>query len=75
MADVRESHQVLFIDDLCRELRVARRTVEKLRRCGTFPIPEMPALDKRPRWSRDAVDVFRQTEKHGEAVRRLRRVR
>lgn len=49
---------VLFIDDLCRELRVARTTVEKLRRHRCFPIPEMRSLDKRPRWTRAAVDAF-----------------
>lgn len=50
---------VCFIDDLCRVLRVSRTTVEKLRRHQVFPIPELlPALDKRPRWSRDAVQAF-----------------
>jgi hypothetical protein len=66
---------VLFIDDICRELRVGRRTVEKLRRHGSFPIPELPSIDKRPRWSRQAVDAFLQTAEHGASIRRIRRVR
>lgn len=49
---------VLFIDDLVRELRVSRSTIEKLRRFGCFPIKEIPSLDKRPRWSRAAVQAF-----------------
>lgn len=50
---------VLFIDDICRELRVSRRTVERLRSHGCFPIPEMLSLDARPRWSREAVERFK----------------
>jgi predicted DNA-binding transcriptional regulator AlpA len=50
--------RVLFLDDLCAELQVSRRTVERLRRHGAFPIPELPSLDKRPRWSRVAVDAY-----------------
>ncbi len=49
---------VYFIEDVCRELRVSRSTVERLRRHGCFPIPELPALDKRPRWSAEAVKGF-----------------
>lgn len=49
---------VCFIADLCRILGVSRTTVEKLRRHRAFPIPELPALDKRPRWSGAAVRAF-----------------
>lgn len=49
---------VLFIPDLCRVLGISRSTVEKLRRHGCFPIPELPPLDKRPRWGRLAVEQF-----------------
>lgn len=46
---------VCFIEDVCRELRISRRTLERLRRHGAFPIRELPSLDKRPRWSRDSL--------------------
>jgi hypothetical protein len=49
---------VLFIEDICARLRVSRNTVLRLRRHGAFPIPELPALDKRPRWSRQAVERY-----------------
>lgn len=49
---------VLFLDDLCRELRISRRTIERLRRHRCFPIPELPSLDKRPRWSATAVAAY-----------------
>ena len=42
---------VLFIDDLARVLRTSRSTIERRRRAGTFPIPELPGIDGRPRWS------------------------
>ena len=50
---------VCFIPDVCRALRVSRRTVERLLRHGAFPIPEMPALDKKHRWSGARVRQFR----------------
>lgn len=50
--------RVYFIDDICRELRVSRRVLENLRRHRAFPVPELPALDRRPRWSAAAVDAY-----------------
>jgi hypothetical protein len=49
---------VYFIEDLCRELRISRRTIERLLRARAFPIPELPALDKRHRWSPGGVERF-----------------
>jgi predicted DNA-binding transcriptional regulator AlpA len=49
---------VLFIDDVARELRTSRTTIARLRRQRLFPIPELPSIDKRPRWSRAAVDQY-----------------
>lgn len=57
-ADSCEIPHVCLIGDLCRILQVSRTTIEKLRRHRAFPIPELPALDKRPRWSGDAVRAF-----------------
>jgi hypothetical protein len=49
---------VLFIEDLARVLRTSRSTIERRRRSGTFPIPELPSIDGRPRWSRRAVERY-----------------
>ncbi len=49
---------VLFIDDVAHILRTSRSTIERRRRAGTFPIPELPCIDGRPRWSRQAVERF-----------------
>jgi hypothetical protein len=49
---------VCFIDDVCRLLRMSRRQLHRLRRHGAFPIREIPALDRRPRWSGEAVRRF-----------------
>lgn len=73
MSAPQASDAILFLEDVCRELKVSRRTVERLRRHGAFPIPELPALDKRPRWSRTAVDTFleqRQLPGHARSVDR-----
>jgi predicted DNA-binding transcriptional regulator AlpA len=67
---------VLFIDDICRELGTSRRTVQRLRRHRAFPIPELPALDKRPRWSRAAVDAYlASAERHEPTLRGARGIR
>jgi len=49
---------VLFIEDVARILRTSRSTIERRRRAGTFPIPELPSIDERPRWSRHAVEGY-----------------
>lgn len=59
---------VCFIDDVARALRTSRTSVKRLRRVGNFPIPELPSIDKRPRWSGLAVRKFIET---GETGRRL----
>lgn len=53
-----QDDDVLFIDDLARRLKTSRRTLEKLRRARALPIAELPALDKRPRWSGVAVKRY-----------------
>ena len=41
---------VWTIDELSAHLKIARRTIEKLRRARAFPFPEITVLkDKRPR--------------------------
>ena len=49
---------VLFIEDLVQILRTSRSTIERRRRFAAFPIPELPAIDERPRWSRQAVERY-----------------
>ena len=49
---------VLFIDDVAHILRTSRSTIQRRRRAGTFPIPELPSIDGRPRWSRQAVERY-----------------
>jgi len=46
---------VLTLLELARELKVSRRTIMTRLANGTFPIPTLPALDKKHRWSRQAV--------------------
>jgi hypothetical protein len=67
------SSDVLFIADLCQELGINRRTVERLRRHGAFPIPEMPSLDKHPRWLRSKVEAFKASEREHESHSTRRR--
>jgi len=49
---------VLFIDDVAAVLKTSRRTIARLRRQRVFPIPELPSIDKRPRWSRLVVEQY-----------------
>jgi predicted site-specific integrase-resolvase len=63
---------VYFLDEVCGFLRVSRRTAERLRRYGAFPIPELRALDKRPRFS--GADILRYLEGQS-SVRHARSVR
>lgn len=55
-------NEVLFLEDLVRILRVSRATIERRRKSHAFPIPELPALDNRPRWSRVMVEKFLQSQ-------------
>jgi hypothetical protein len=64
---------VLFIEDLARVLGCSRATIDNRRRAGTFPIPELASIDKRPRWSREAVLRYLQGESHPAILGRRRR--
>src|SRR5216683_3070890 len=64
---------VLFIEDVARMLRTSRSTIERRRRAGTFPIPELPGIDGRPRWSRQAVERYLESTNEGKRPRRGRR--
>jgi|KBSSwiStaDraftv2_1062776.scaffolds.fasta_scaffold179254_3 hypothetical protein len=64
--------EVLFIEDVVRILRTSRSTIERRRRDGNFPIPELPSIDGRPRWSRQAVEKFLRSTNRGLRGRRKR---
>lgn len=74
MSATPDAARVYFIDEVCAFLRTSRRTVEKMRRARVFPIPELPSIDKRPRWS--GADILRfiegqQVARHGARSVRL----
>jgi hypothetical protein len=64
---------VLFIEDVARILRTSRSTIERRRRAGTFQIPELPSIDGRPRWSRQAVERYLTSTNEGMRSRLRRR--
>jgi predicted DNA-binding transcriptional regulator AlpA len=66
---------VLFIEDVARILRTSRSTIERRRRAGTFPIPELPSIDERLRWSRHAVEGYLASTNAGLRPRRGRPTR
>jgi hypothetical protein len=70
--DIASMPDVLFIEDLARLLRTSRSTIERRRRSGTFPIPELPAIDGRPRWSRRPVEQYLASTNGGLRPRRGR---
>ncbi len=49
---------VCFVEDVCDALRLSRRSFERLLRHGAFPVPELPRMDRRHRWSGAAVQAF-----------------
>jgi hypothetical protein len=61
---------VLFVTDLAKVLRMSRATIDRLRRFRAFPIQELPSLDKRPRWSREAVERYLAGETEARRYRR-----
>ena len=64
--------EVFFIEDVARVLGTSRSTIERRRRSGTFPIPELPRIDGRPRWSREAVQDYLKSSNNGMRPRRGR---
>lgn len=60
---------VYFLDFVCEYVGISRRTADRLRRHRAFPIRELDKLDKRPRYSGQAIlDYVRQ--QHGRSLRR-----
>lgn len=69
----RTEPDVLFIDDLARVLRTSRSTIERRRRAGSWPIPELPPIDGRPRWSCTSVESYLRSTASGRRARSPRR--
>lgn len=46
---------VCYLADLHRILGISFSQIHALRQAGVFPIAELPRLDRRPRWSGEAV--------------------
>lgn len=59
---------VYFLEDLCGYLKVSRRTLERLRAHRALPLHELPALDKRPRFS--GAEILRFLENKRTLLRR-----
>jgi predicted DNA-binding transcriptional regulator AlpA len=49
---------VCFLDDVARALRCSRNTIKRRLAVGTFPIPCLPSIDSRRRWSGEDVRQF-----------------
>lgn len=59
---------VCFDEDITLVLKVRLRTLQKIRRAGAFPIPELPRLDKRHRYSRRDVIAFLERDDSGRSA-------
>jgi hypothetical protein len=57
-ADIGALPLVLFDEHITTLLDISLRTLKRQRRLGTFPIPELPALDRRHRYGRADVERF-----------------
>jgi hypothetical protein len=63
--DLDQFPDVFFQADIARLFRVSVSTIERRRREKEFPIPQLPALDRRPRWAKNAVIQFLQSSAAG----------
>ena len=50
--------EVLFIEDVAELLRSSPSTIRRRLRAGVFPVPPLPGIDKRLRWSRRSFDSW-----------------
>ena len=58
--------EVLFIEDVALLIRSSPSTIRRRLRAGVFPVPPLPGIDKRLRWSRRSFDSwFRQSGARG----------
>lgn len=71
-ATVSEQPTILFLEDLARELRTSVSTLRRRIAAGDDLPPRLPAIDKRPRWTRAAVDAWLAKPAHTVTFRRRR---
>ena len=69
-SDINALPLVLHDEHLCELLGISARTLRKLRRLRALPIPELPTLDKRHRYSRADVEAFLNREGSARLARR-----
>lgn len=60
---------VLLIEDLARILNTSVRTINKRRASRRFPFTELARIDRKARWSRDAVLAIVNGTRSSKAVR------
>lgn len=53
-----DQYGVLFITEVAELLRTSRRTLERRIKAGDDLPPMLPSIDKRPRWTRAAVEEW-----------------
>ena len=68
-----ELPEVLLLDDVAALLRCSPTTIKRRLRAHVFPVPPLPGIDKRPRWSKAMVLRWLAVGGSGDAVRGRRR--
>lgn len=53
--------KVCFVADVCRELRISRRTLVRLRAANLLPIVELPRIGHRLRFSGESVAALQRS--------------
>jgi hypothetical protein len=61
---------ILYDPDLCAVLEISCRTLKRRRSLGAFPIPELPALDRKHRYGRADVLAYMNRETSPTLARR-----
>jgi hypothetical protein len=59
---------VYFIEDVIEFLHTSRRTIQRRRAHGVFPIPELDSIDNRPRWS--GAEILKYLERQNQVPAR-----
>ena len=55
---------MLFKHEVAARLRCSPRQIEKMEKLGLFPIPRLPSIDKRPRYSAKLVELYENGDYH-----------
>lgn len=63
---------VLFIDDLAKDLRCSRRTIERRLRAGADLPQQMRRIDSQHRWLRSTVDEWKRSAPAATPLRAMR---